>query len=124
MLITSNLISAQEFFKKLNQKYLTKKISIKEISDDKISIVLYYISSEKCMCESEESIIINKNPEGQFKYLLSDSESDFILINISNKIATSITVKNSSSYDCCSVSEGTYFTKPSSNLKKKNNSSK
>ena len=117
-LLVINFLDAQIFYRKINQKYLPEKISIKDISEDKITISVHYVSSDKCMCESEEDIIINKNSEGKFKYLLSDSENDFILINFLNNKINSVSVKNSNNIDCCSVYEGTYLIKPVKKSKK------
>jgi hypothetical protein len=112
LLITSHLLQAQPFYKKVNNKFTSNKISVLNISPEKISIKVYYNSSSRCMCEENETIEINKNEKGAFVYEIQENTSTTLKINFKANKISFIKVDNTEDYNCCSIMSGDYYLKP------------
>ena len=102
----------QNYFSKENGKFTSNKISVLNISNDKISIQVHYISSLKCACEENIMLDINKNDKGEFIYEIYENTKNTLKINLENNKVNSIEVINNEDFDCCSIITGRYFLKP------------
>jgi hypothetical protein len=105
-------VEGKSFYKKEDGKFSREKITILEVTPSKISVQVYYESSERCACESDEIIEINKNQKGEFIHQIFDNLEKTIRINFKENRINSINVMNSEDYDCCSIISGSYFIKP------------
>lgn len=109
ILIASNLVQAQTFYERVNNKFISNKISVLNISPEKISIKVYYNSSSRCACEENETIEINKNEKGEFVYSIEENSSTTLKINFKANKISFIKVDNTEDDNCCSIMSGDYY---------------
>ncbi len=110
-----NGLYAQNYFIKENGKFTEDKISVLSISPDKITIEVYYNSSERCACESEAKIEINKNSKGEFLYEINENPKNTIKISFTGtKLSLIEVVDLNGDYimECCQIVPGKYYLKP------------
>ena len=89
------ILNAQTFYRKLNGKFDSRKISIIEKLDTLITIQVSYLSSAKCVCEESENIKVQKNEDGYFKFLLNydmEHEERSVIIKLMFQILKIISV--------------------------------
>ena len=113
-IIFFNALFSQTYLIKENEKMISHKISVLNISIDKISIIVYFTSSERCACEQSQIIEISKNYEDEFKYDIDENPENTIKLNLEENKVTSIEVINNEEYNCCSIISGKYYLKEKS----------
>lgn len=107
--VLSITLFAQTFALKENQQFTSDKISVLNITPDKITIKVYYKSSARCACEEEEVIEILKNDKGEFKYDIFGDPENTIKLSLEGIKLASIEVLNNQDYNCCSIKSGKYY---------------
>jgi hypothetical protein len=112
LIVTLNTLYAQTYFQMENKKFTSNKLTVLSVSTDRISIQVYYSSSERCACEENEIFEIAKNDQDEFKYEIFENPENTIKINYAEDKVTSIEVINNEDFQCCSIISGKYFLKP------------
>ena len=111
-IVCFNTLYGQTYYKMENKKFTSNKISVLSILPDKISIRVYYTSSERCACEENEIFEISKNDKNEFKYEIYENQENIIKIYRANNKVNLIEVVNNEDYNCCSIITGKYYLKP------------
>lgn len=102
------LILQENYAQDFINKETSSKITVIENSSEKVSIIAYYQSSGRCMCEETEKFEIVKNVQGIFIHEVQGNPDYTLNLEYTNGKISKITVKNDQDYQCCMIKAGIY----------------
>lgn len=111
-LLFSFLLKAQNYYQFSSGKFQTEKVTVVKVSEDTISVKLYFYSSERCACEETETFKLAKNEVGDYAIHPYDDESKIIQANVYDGKVKSILIKSSWDGPCCNINSGIFIQKP------------
>ena len=101
---------AQRFHLYEDSKFYDQHIDVAKMTNESISVKLYFQSSEQCACESVMTVVLKKKPNGTYVGHPYGHKEEVITAKMLNGKVQSIRVKTET-YGCCNIYGGVYLSK-------------